>query len=368
MVLFRFLFVGLILLFLSATVSGQKQSIDMSAIPMLWPILEKMEKDMPPSEDEWKALFETRGYKAMGEWNCNMIKNNLLLVFMPSNRSALEKRLQNGNYWIKRDLNHLLQVKGRQKELKEYSQKVDVNQQLEKALAKAEAYLPKGITKKIPPPPIQFIVFGPDARAMGGNIIFDLLYTMNAGEEPFIKILGHEVHHHYSNQIPSKVKIPDQIEPSYTSILDVLNTLKTEGIADLINRPFPTILENNDTGRYMIEKKAHAEHQSKMKTLDSILSKLNSDTTGMYQLGKYAFNLFPMNCHPNGHYMAVLVAKHFPKSKLIEASNNLFLFFRFYKSACDKESNEYRFSKETMHFVEGLEKRFTIPSKRRADN
>jgi len=361
--------ISLLFIFISVSaVSGnaQQPSIDISAIPIFWSMVEKMEKNITPSDEEWKALFETRGYKAMGEWNCNMIKNNLLMVFLPSNQSNLEKRLQTGNFWLKRDLNHLIQVKQRQKELKEYARRIDVNQQLKRALTKAEAYLPKGITKNYPPPPIQFIVFGPDARAMGGNIIFDLLYTMDAGEEFFIKILGHEVHHHYSNQIPTKVHIPEKIDPSLESILNTLSTLKTEGIADLINRPFPAVLENNDTGRYLIEKKAHEEHQTKMKTLDSILSKLSLDTTGMYKLGKYAFNLFPINCHPNGHYMAVLIAKHFPKSKLIEASNNVFLFFRLYQAACYKESNEYKFSSQTMNFLETLERKFTIHHKEKS--
>lgn len=338
---------------------AQSKSIDISAIDQVWKIFDQLSQDIRPSDETWKTLFETRGYKALGEWNCNNAREKMELVWLPSKKEALAKALQSKNYWYKRDIAHLISVKENLEKLKTYQQKLNVERILTLALKEAEVYLTKGITKKFPPPPIQFVIFSPDARAMGGNIIFDLKFTMDLSEDDFIKIMAHEAHHHYSNFKKKQFNWPDE-ESSYDPILNTLRQLKTEGIADLINQPYPLVIKNNDTAFFTIQVNAQKAHGQKMKTLDSMLCKMSDDTTGMTLMGRKAFEMFPAGCHPNGHYMAVLIKKHLGIPALIKSTYNPFLFFRQYRTACQKEKTEYILSDKAMQFINRMEKMFSI--------
>jgi len=341
---------------------SQSKSMDMSAMKFVWQIIEKLESDFYPTEKEWDELFSTPGYKALGDWNNKNIRENFELVFLPSKKEQLAKALNTNNYWWKRDLKHLISVKTQQTGLKKYQEKLDVEKILRKSLERAEVYLIKGITKRYPPPPVQFVIFSPDARSMGGSIIFDLKFTMDATEDDFINTLAHEAHHHYSNFMSQHFRYPDE-KSSYEPIISTLNQLKTEGIADLIDKPFPPVIQKNDTAAYLIKINAIKAQSDKMKTLDSMLCKMSDDTTGMYKMGSEAFRLFPGNCHYNGQYMAVLIKKHLGTVFLHKAVTDPFLFFRLYKEACVKEKNVYVISDKAMKFISIMEGIFRIKKK-----
>lgn len=352
----KIIFIPLFFCYLSTM--AQSKSIDMSAMDHLWKIIDKLEKDINPSEKEWKALFETSGYKALGDWNNEKTREKFELVFSPSRKEKLDALMQRGYYWVNRDLNHLLKVKEKREAIIQYQTNIDLDAIISAALKKAEVYLPKGLTKKSPFPPISFVLFSPDARVNNGIIIYDILYAMNEGLENLVLTIAHEAHHHYALSA-KRFKFTDE-QSSYDPIVSTLSLLRLEGIADLIDKPYPLVITNNDTANYLIKYNAQKAQSSKMKTLDSMLCKMSDDTTGMFKMGNQAFTMFPGNCHPNGQYMAVLIKKNLGTEVLKASSVNPFLFFRQYREACLKEKTEYVISEKAMQFINRLEKMFAI--------
>jgi len=348
-----------ILLFYLANGYANSKLIDMSAVDYFWNIVAKLEKDIQPSEEEWKAMFKCTGYKALR--NDEDIRYNIELVFLPSKKENLEVSLKKAGYWWKRDLLHLIKVKEQQEELKKFQQDINVEKILEKSLKLAETYLPKGTTQKNPPPPIQFVIFSPDARAMGGNIIFDLKFTKDIGEALLIKTLAHEAHHHYCNFLPKTINPPSEKSP-YDPIYSTLRQLQIEGVADLLDKKEYITYQKKDTASSFVKMwdEARLQQSQKMKTLDSMLTQMSVDTTGMYETGMKAFRMFPINCHPNGNYMAELILRHYGKKAIIKTMNNPFAFFRLYHDACAIEEEEYILSDKAMEFLERLEKMHAI--------
>ncbi|HEV7782080.1 MAG TPA: DUF5700 domain-containing putative Zn-dependent protease [Chitinophagaceae bacterium] len=358
----RKLIVVIFLLSFSSAIYSQSKLIDLTAMEHVWKIIGKLEKEVKPSEDEWKALFETPGYKALGDWNNDNIRKNFELVYLPSRKAELDTVLRTAHYWLKRDLSHLIQVQQQQEEIKKYQVQLNVDKIIDEALQRAEVYLPKGITNKQPPPPIRFVVFSPDARANNGNIIYDIQLSRKQGENQFINVIAHEVHHHYSFLIEETLFNFPAGASSYEPILSAISLLRGEGIADLIDKTYPPVIVNNDTAGYNLKISAQRLQTPKMKQLDSILCKMSDDTTGMYEMGKKAMGLFPSNGHYNGQYMAVLIKKHLGTAPLIEASSNPFLFFCLYRQACQKEKTEYILSDKAMAFINRMENIFAKKS------
>lgn len=346
-------------IFISQLCPAQSNYIDMSAMEYVWNIINKLEKNIQPSEKDWEDMFACGGYKALGNWNNDNIRKNFELVFTASRKEDLKAALLTTNYWWKRDLTHLIKVKEQQQVLKKYQTEVDVDKILAEAIKRAEVYLVKGIPKNNPPPPIDFVIFSPDARSMGGSIIFDLKFTMDEGKEEFTKTLAHELHHHYSNFMKKIFNYPGE-NSSFDPIVSTLNQLKTEGIADLIDKPVKPVIKNNDTSGYLRWTNAQQQQTPKMKTLDSMLCKMSDDTTGMYDMGYTAFKMFPGNCHPNGQYMAALIKKHFSANSIIKCVNNPFFFIRLYRKACQNENTEYVLSDKAIEFIIKMESMFAV--------
>lgn len=340
-------------------VYSNSESIDMSAVDLFWSIIANLENDIQPSEESWNAMFHCTGYKALR--NDEDIRYNIELVFLPSKKEKLNASLRKAGYWWKRDLLHLIKVKEEQNELKKFQQEINVDKILKEALELAETYLPKGITKTNPPPPIQFVIFSPDARAMGGNIIFDLKFTKDIGEELLIKTLSHEAHHHYCNFLQKVINPPSE-NSSYDPIYSTMRQLQIEGVADLLDKKEYIAYQKKDTTNGFVKMwyDARLQQSQKMRTLDSMLTQMAKDTTGMYQTGMQAFRMFPINCHPNGNYMSELILKHYGKKAIIKTMNNPFAYFRLYHNACVKEEDEYVLSNKAMRFIERLEKMLAI--------
>ncbi|HMQ70176.1 MAG TPA: hypothetical protein PKC58_14435 [Ignavibacteria bacterium] len=340
--------------------TAQTSTADFSALENFWNITGKLQKNETPYEQEWIDMFNCIGYKSLR--NDEGIRSNIELVFTPGRKSELDSALMSAGYWWKRDLLHLISVKEKQEVLKLYSKEIDIDKILMQSLELAETYLPKGITKLHEPPPVMFVIFSPDARAMGGNIIFDLKFTMDIGENLLTQTLAHEAHHYYCNFIPSELNPPSE-ESSYDPIYSTLRQLQLEGVADLIDKEDYILYQKNDTAGSFVKMWNEAQQQQsvKMKILDSMLCVMAVDTTGMYETGVTAFRMFPVNCHPNGNYMAKLILKHFGAESIIKSMKNPFQFFRLYKDACIVEGNEYVLSDNAMAYLDDLEKIFLIP-------
>lgn len=348
-----------ILLFYLANGYANSKLIDMSGVDYFWNIIGKLQKDIHPSEEEWKAMFNCIGYKSLR--NDKDIRYNIELVFLPSQKDKLNTSITKAGYWWKRDLLHLIKVKEQREELKKFQQDINAEKILEKSLKLAKTYLPKGITQNNPLPPIQFVIFSPDARAMGGNIIFDLKFTKDIGEVLLIKTLAHEAHHHYCNLLPKTINPPSE-KSSYDPIYSTLRQLQIEGVADLLDKKEYIAYQKKDTTSGFVKMWSDARllQSQKMKTLDSMLTQMSMDTTGMYETGMKAFRMFPINCHPNGNYVAELILKHYGKRAIIKTMNNPFAFFRLYHDACAIEKDEYILSTSTMMFLERLAKMLAI--------
>jgi len=57
--------------------------------------MENLQKDREPSEEQWRALFETPGYAKLQQ---TALQTDFRLAYMPSKAGELETEIKRGDY------------------------------------------------------------------------------------------------------------------------------------------------------------------------------------------------------------------------------------------------------------------------------
>ncbi len=284
---------------------------DFSGIDLFFKIADSLLNDIAVDDRTWDALFETEGYRALK--NNDGIRNNIILTFKPSYGQKLDSLIPVANYWWKRDLNHLIDVKKNLTKLKVYREQLDIQKVLKNGSAMAKAYIPQELDTIMTLPPIRFVVFSPDARVMGGKIMFDLHFLMQLDDEAEIsKLAGHEFHHYYLGFMEGREKGLDSEHPLYP-LYRPIRQLQIEGVADLINKKDYIQTAPPDELWYQ----AYYQSNGKIKFMNDRLEELAKNEGSLAVYGQAIFNNFPINCHPNGFYMGELIEKELRKPAVV---------------------------------------------------
>lgn len=311
-------------------------------------ITDSLEDGVTVLESSWENLFETKGYKALK--NDEYIKSIINLAFNPDKQSRLDTLLQTAGYWLKRDLNHLVSVRENKSKLKQYKESLDIDDYIVKGRQKALKYLPKNLDTIYTTPPLQFVVFSPDARVMGGNIIFDLKFMMDMKPEELSNLIGHEFHHYYLGFIEDRIEGPNRESDLY-QLYRPIKQLQIEGVADLIDKR--TTVKDSTNFKWV---DAYYASNEKLKFMNDKLEELSVSDDSIASYGSQIFKNFPINCHPNGFYMAELIEKEYGKEKVIETLTNPFDFLYTYNSVARYNENYFSFSNTAIDYLENLEK------------
>jgi len=366
-------------LILAQDVENINVSFDFSGIDEFWKIVDVLQADQEPTEEQWQAMFETPGYAELirREFKPNYFKNAIRAVFMPSQKKLAEELIladkEKGGFiaWYTplvidgfrnagRDRDW---IQTRIKELKSYLY-------LENAAEEALQFLPEEKAEDYPA--VAFIIFS-DSRGYTPLIIglsekdepssdeLNCFHSQGRDKHwPFVLHLAHEAFHLYRGK-KKEFQFPDTNSPDYP-VIWILDQIENEGIGDLINREqlyFENgcFVKSEQAARY---RKEQESQPSNIRIMDAILKEMAVNTSLIGQLGKQLRSFIPQSGHPTGFFMARVIAKHYGKGELVKIVRNPFKFFYLYNQAAKKSQKAPILSDETVAFIKMLESKYLV--------
>jgi len=310
------------------TANEIRKATDTSGVRAFWPVMEALQGDREPSEEQWRRLFETPGYAKLQE---APLQTNFRLAYMPSKAEELQTEIRRADY-RSRVLLYLGRVQKERDHIERFLDSFDAGHVIGVALQKCAVYLPKGATERRPLPMLAFVIFEPDGHVDGDVVIFDALYAIDRGDG-FEDLLAHEFHHYY---VPTKLHMPERNSANYY-IVHAAQQMQMEGIADLIDKKTYPI--HSDASRQWYVEEYNAAYADSPKTLlrmDEVLSNKGGSAASVEDDEKRFWESLTFAGHPTGFYMANLILRRLGKQALIASETDPFEFFRLYNQAAKR--------------------------------
>jgi hypothetical protein len=328
--------------------------IDFSAVDQIWKVVDVLSTDTEPSEEQWRSLLATPGYRlaqsAVGEG----MRENLEIAFRPSLRAARDSllRLDSDRAF---DLKHLIRAVRLRNQLVTYRDSLHASALIRNAVDSAARFLPPGATAVGQPPLVAFALFKDDGYSVGSGVVVDLLH---AYESNLVLFLGHEFNHAYLARANTRPSHP-VANAAENQLLLALTGLRNEGIADQIDKPYPLVLPNPALSVYVARYNAeYARTPATLHSLDSLLAAVSDDPTLMTAAGQRARTLLWSNGHPNGAYIAREIYETFGVDSLFPAVTDPAAFLRTYAAAEASHGRPAPFSPRALRTIGLLETRY----------
>ena len=322
---------------------------DLSGVDRFWAIAEQLQSDIEPDSAGWRRLLDTPAYQQLAQ--DQRVQRMFRLAFRPSSAKEADSVIATGNY-NGRVILHLRRVRELRGDLQGFRDSLARVDMLGEAGRLAAPFLPTGEMDRRPPPRVAYAFFGPEAYGGSEGIIMDLLFARDRGVH-LMPIIGHEVHHYHVGYL-SGLKFPERSSPAFT-LLQSLRNLANEGTADRIDLRFPTgppKMPEDVTPAYNT---GYRDAAVTLREVDSIMSRVGSDTARMRQAGRELSTRLVFGGHPVGAYMAERIDERLGRAALIAAVGNPFEFFRKFNEA------ERTFSEATLKLVANLEAGYFTP-------
>lgn len=331
--------------------------LDFSAVDEFWRIADQLTKDAEPSEADWLRMASSVGYR-------------LSLQLVPTTRSDLDIALRPSrgaefDSLTKREtdeasrLRHFRSTIANRSALAAYRDSMSRSLPIEKAVATAGRFLPPHATEGKSPPVVAFGLFRDDAYSLGPEgVVVDLDHVFEEGG--LEGLLAHEFHHSYLSAL-STLRNPNG--DSSAALYFALRNMRNEGIADLIDKPYPlsypkSAIMSAYAKRY---NEAYARTPAVIHSIDSALVVAADDSAKLPAIGRRVAELLPSSGHYNGSYVAREIYETFGADSLYPGVHNFFAFLRTYASAEAKRGNPPPFSPKSVALLDALERKYRLP-------
>jgi hypothetical protein len=200
-------------------------------------------------------------------------------------------------------------------------------------------------------------MFGADGYAMEQGIVIDLLHAYQTDLTLF---LAHEFHHEYLVRANAHVRSRMDRAP-LAGLAGMFWSLRNEGIADLIDKPYPFASTVPALAGYVTRYNREYENgPATLRAIDSLLTLYRRDTTTLATVAPRLRQLVWSNGHPLGAHMARTIERAFGGDSLIAAVDNPAVFVRAYASARRRDGHPDPFSADTRALLAELERRYWI--------
>jgi hypothetical protein len=350
--------VAILLLVVAAAIAGCSDpppvnpGFDFSAMAPFWTVHDSLTADREPSAEEWAALLDTPGYRALtrSEFTNEFFQQAFRLTFMPSMKDDLESAL--GDERQARFLRHYLDASQRRDELERHFVHLQSTSIVAPIIQRTLEYLPS--VKVEGSPRVAFVIFANDGRAYE-PIVIDLLASVSWDIESF---LAHEFHHWYRNRL--RIIDLDRVDDADADLLLTLDQIQAEGIADMIDKRAWLVEGANPpqgAERYAALYRQYLQATPELlKALDSLLLQYAGSPETRAAIGAQIRELVPQSGHPTGFFMAALIRDQLGFEGLITDVGNPFAFLRaFDRAAAQGNYPELRLSAEAMAVLDDLE-------------
>jgi hypothetical protein len=332
--------------------------LDFSAIDQFWKIADLLAKDVEPSDEQWRALMSSVGYR-LSMMEVPTTRPDMEIALRPSHRAEFDLLTKGGDDQAAR-LKHLVAAVGHRAKLARYRDSLTRTLPVKEAVAMAARFLPPHATEGKDPPLVAFALFRDDAYSLGPlGVIVDL---ENVSEEGGLtSLLAHEFHHSYLSAL-RKVLRPTADQPA-AFLVNALSNMRNEGIADLIDKPYPLSYPNSPgLSRYAQRyNEAYARTPAVLRSIDSALVVAADDSMQLRAVGRRVQMLLPSSGHFNGSYVAREIYETFGVDSLFPGVSNPFAFLRTYAAAEAKRGDPPPFSAKAVALLDALERKYKAP-------
>ena len=332
--------------------------IDFTAVDQFWRVVDVLQKDAEPSDAQWQALLNTPGSRLAQIAIGPVIKEDLELAFRPSQRTMFDSLTKLTNDRATR-LTHLVRAASMRTQLNAFRDSLTRTAPIAAAVTVAARYLPPGATNTGDPPLVAFAIFRNDGYSLGPGVVVDLL---NAYEADLVLFLAHEFHHTYTGRAQEAAlgramdydfKVPD------FQLRSAIAALGNEGIADLVDKPYPLTWPNPVRATYVKRyNDEYAKTRETLRQLDSLLQVVADDSTQLAPAGQRARTLLWSNSHANGAYVARTVYEQFGVDSLFPGISNPAALLRTYVAAERARGNPSPFTPKGWGVIEQFERRY----------
>lgn len=326
--------------------------IDFSAVDEFWRIGAVLSKDVEPSDAQWHALLTAPGYRRAQIALGNVIRDDLRLAFKPSLRAQFDSLTNLADDRASR-LTHLARAASLQPQLAAFRDSLSRSDFVREAVRTTAKFLPPGATNAGDPPLVAFALFRYDGYSVGPGVVIDLL---KAYESNVVLFLAHEFHHTYLHRANGPA-LPSA--RNHRALREALEQLRSEGIADLIDKPHP--LSSTSPARAAYVKRYDEEYArtpAVLRELDSLLAAAARDSALIESIGKRARVLLWNSGHAHGAYMAREILTTFGVDSLFPGVANPAAFLRTFAAAAEKRGHPRPWSSEAMSLIESLERKY----------
>jgi hypothetical protein len=332
-----------------------RTGLDFSAIDEFWRVADLLQRDQDPTTEQWRALLTTVGYR-LSLRMVSTTRSDLEMALKPSKRAVFDSvsRLQTDEASRVR---HLARAATHRAELARYRDSISRAMPIQEAVARAAKFLPPRATEGKIPPLVAFAIFRDDAYSLGPEaIIVDLDHVLVEGG--LDGLLAHEFHHSFLSGL-NAIQFPPGPDSS-VALVRALNNTRNEGIADLIDKPYP-LGPGKSEGMSAYAKRyndAYARTPAVIRSIDSLLVIAADDSTRLADVGRRVQQLLPSNGHYNGSYVARAIYETFGVDSLLPGVSNPFAFWRAYASVERKRGNPPPFSPKAVALLAELERKY----------
>jgi hypothetical protein len=331
-----------------------KTGMDFSAIDQFWKVADQLVQDREPSDADWHAMLGTVGYR-LSMKVVPTTRSDLEIALRPSRRAEFDSLTKLQTDQALR-LKHLALAFTHRAQIAKLRDSLTRSLPIRDAIAGSAKYLPPHATEGIDPPVVAFAIFRDDAYSLGPEgVVVDLDHML---DNPLTPLLAHEFHHSFLSRL-SKVDRATGDTPD-ASLLNALFGLRNEGIADLVDKPYPLSYPGNAMMTMYATRynEAYARTPAVLHSIDSLLAIVADDSTQMRRVGRQIANLLPSNGHYNGSYVAREIYETFGIDSLYPGVANPFALLRTYSAAEVKHGRPAPFSAKAVGVLDAVERKY----------
>jgi hypothetical protein len=330
--------------------------IELSAIDKFWAVADALSRDVEPTDDAWRSLLSTATYRMVLRQN-GAFRSHMSLAFKPS-RSAERDSLAGARAPGSGTVAHLRRAYAARRELDATRAALErtIGDSIAIAVRSAQRFLRPGATQQRRAPFVAIGIYINDGYAQQNGMILDLL---SIHENGLTSLLAHEFHHIYATSLGENVVSRPNASPGESAMLGVFFSLRNEGIADLIDKPYPLVVRSAAREEYAQSyNAAYARTPAILRSMDSVIAGIIADSTKLLAAAQAMRSFLPWNAHPNGAYLAREVYETFGVDSLFPALSNPFALMRVFRAAEAKRGAPPAFSPASISWLDDFERRF----------
>ena len=334
---------------------GKQFPVDVSSAKMYFEMAKDAEKGTLPSDAQWDSLFNSAAYKALFEqvrWNKRKFKRNVRsafeIVYDPAKKSvrdSIAARL-NDIESLEDELPFFVSTAlSIQKNLDKYASLVyetDMDSLSRAADAKARELLPENGNGIEPvSPPIYFIVWDLECRALGDGLFLDPNSFFYDGIDSAIEFLGHEIHHFYLGPAFEKTYEKDLMDGAVAALVSNMR----EGVADIINKKKMPLTSLGNFSDKMLRKynDDYFDSPNVLRELDEVTCQYLDGKINEEEYFNKATSCAHYGGHTTGDFMVFLIRDQLGLDAVKESVGDVDAFIDNYNAAATK-AGTYVFS------------------------